>query len=49
MQEIVSAVIRNQRDLKENYPSEKFANLLRTSALVLAIKRIADATYERGI
>ncbi len=49
MHENTLSVLESQKELINNNSSNKFAKLLRTSALYLAIRRVADATLERGI
>jgi glutamate dehydrogenase (NAD(P)+) len=49
LQSAVDSVITRQQQMREEYPGDDHAGLLRSAALSLAMERVACATLERGI
>ena len=49
LQAAVEAVIARQERMREDYPGDLHAGMLRSAALALAMERVACATLERGI
>lgn len=45
----VDAVVARQQQMRQEYPDDPHAGLLRSAALTLAMERVACATLERGI
>jgi len=49
LEDAVEAVVARQEKMREEYPDDDHAALLRSAALSLAMERVACATLERGI
>jgi len=49
LQSAVDSVVIRQQQMRDEYPGDDHAGLLRSAALSLAMERVARATLERGI